>query len=197
MRIKSMLITGLMGIIISLFMGTGVYAEEVYDDSAYKIVLEKINEEYGTHIGYITVDPNEINLIEYESEARKVAEEQVIMYQMIASRVECAAPEFLPNIYNTRLTKTRDSDVWNYETRVFITATYDVSGTTISNPRNISYTLKPLAILLGVNYTPDSGYPTTTIIDSGRTLGVIYIGTLHSGGDFGNTLFYTEFYYNS
>ena len=30
MRIKSMLITGLMGIIISLFMGTGVYAEEVY-----------------------------------------------------------------------------------------------------------------------------------------------------------------------
>lgn len=187
----------LLGLIMILSFGVVVCAKDITDDSEYRLLLDNINKQYGTDIGYYPIDPSKISLAEYEDAARKIAESQRDLELMILSRTsQYDSNDIISD--NLRSTKTKDKDVWNYENWAYITATYDVNSNVISNPRNISIHMKPAAIALSVSYSPNIGYPTTSIIDGGRTLAVTYYGTLNNSGiSFSNIKFYTEYYYNS
>lgn len=197
--VKKMLALSLVVVLSTNFNGVASMAQTFDGDAEYRLILDEINEEYGVNIGFVSVNASEVSLIEYENAARKLAVQQKQLYNMIESRLEYQVVVDGSERDGLRSTKTKDSDVWNWEGVAYITATYDVNGTRISNPRGISEHIKLTSMLLGITYVPYSGYPTTNIVDSGRTLTVTYRGTYFDGvGDtFSNVLFYTEFYYNS
>lgn len=167
-------------------------------DDAYKNILNEINEEYGLDIGYSPVDASAISLDTYEHTVRSVAIQQKELNDFIVQRQEHPLSE-ISTYAEPRATKTITKDVWNYETTFEINATYDVNGNSISNPRSISVSRKLGATLNGIFYSPNSGSPSTKIIDSGRTLTVTYLGTWSTidGLSLANVKFYTEFYYDS
>lgn len=101
----------------------------------YERILDKVNAEYGTDIEYVQVDASEVSLEEYEKVTREVAKEQKNLSDLIAYRVECAEP--IGMLLATMETKHITKDVWGYEDKYTITATYDVEGNAVSNPRNI------------------------------------------------------------
>ena len=167
------------------------------NDAEYKQVLNEINEEYGLNLGYSPVDTSVISLSKYEETVRSVAIQQKELNDFIAQRQEHPLSE-ISTFAAANTSKTITKDVWSYETTFEITATYDVDGHFISNPRSISVNRKLGAILNGIYYSANNGYPTTDIIDSGRTLTVTYYGTWSGAGiNLPNTKFYTEFYYDS
>ena len=199
MKKLSKVIIGILGMVLVAFIGTKANAEELMNDTEYRMILESINKEYGTEIGYYPVDIEKISLTEYEEIARELAISQSELEKMIATRqIYDYKDDRTSNIAAlTSTTKTVNQDVWHYENTAYITATYTVNGNVISSPSGISVHIKPAAAILGVSYTPNIGYPTTAITDGGRTLTVTYYGTYVSGATFTNIKFYTEFYYNS
>lgn len=74
-----------------------------------------------------------------------------------------------------------------------MTATYDVNGTVISNPRGIYVSGKIPGIWYKIY-----GNPVTNILDSGRTLAVTCTGEYHAlDMTFSGIKEYCEFYYDS
>lgn len=72
-------------------------------------------------------------------------------------------------------TKTVTKDCWGeVGNSLSMTATYDVTGTTISNPRDIYVSGKIIGTWFSSYTSPD-----ISIIDSGRTLAVSYTGEYH------------------
>lgn len=160
----------------------------------YERILDEINVEYGTDIEYIQVDASEVSLEEYEKVTRKVAKEQKNLANLIAHRVECAEP--LTMILATRETKHVTKDVWGYEDKYTIKATYDVEGNAVSNPRDIYASVKALYASAGYGFVQES--VSTNIIDGRRTLAVTVTGMQFLNGiRYGNIDLYTEFTYAS
>lgn len=166
-------------------------------DSAYREILETVNAEYGLNLEFGSVNTATVSLTEYESTVRTVALEQKLLNELIAQRKEHPLSNDAP-FAEARASKTVTKDVWNYTTTFTMTATYDVNSNSISNPRSFSVNRKVGAVLNGIYYTPNNGSPSTSIIDSGRTLAVTYYGTWYTKEiTLANTKFYSEFYYDS
>lgn len=189
----------LVSVVILLSSNMTVWAGEPRD-AEYRKIMQEINEEYNLNLGYVEIDPEAISLSEYEDILREVASDQKELYDLIAQREEhLVSEQSIEGFAMAAVTKTVTKGVLGgYENMFEVTATYDVSGTTISNPRSIKLSATMAASALRFRYSPNSGYPTTSIIDSGRTLAVTYYGTF-STPEFtvSNVLFYTEFYYDS
>lgn len=185
--------------ILAIFLATSTTTlAKTPDDAAYREIMQKINEEYNLDLGYVEVDSDVISLGEYEAELRSLAIQQKEVNDMIAQRRVYQGSEK----YRARAvtSKTVEKAVWGgYSYQFKIKATYDVSGTTISNPRAISISRTLAAAASDLDYTPNIGSPTTDIIDSGRTLTVTYYGAYTAGGRLiaANVKLYTEFYFDS
>ena len=184
---------GLMGIV---FSSVSFNALASSPENMYKEVLEEINDTYGLDLEYCPVDTSKVSIEEYRNVVEQVAIQQRDLKNMIEKRssLDSSNREIL-----TRETKTITKSVWqeNLSGYFKITATYDVNGMNVSNPRNIYYSRTFAAIYLGIDFSPYPGYPTTSIIDSHRTLGVTYKGVYIAGNtSLGNVTLYTEFYYS-
>lgn len=160
----------------------------------YQNILYNINRNYGLNLEYESVDTSKVSLEEYEQFVTSVAIQQKKLYQLILQR-ELYSLKGLNISVEPRASKTITKDTWQYGDAFSISATYDVNGVVISNPRNISINEKKWPV---VRYTPNAGSPTTNIIDSGRTLTVKYYGTYTAiDVSVSNVQLYAEFYYDS
>ncbi len=173
----------------------------------YRNALIKINHEYGTNIEFGSVDTTKVSLSDYETTAREIAAEQKALEEYIHNRNTYKGKQFYFDTFakakKKTKTVTKDASGWN---GFKISATYDVTGTKISNPRSIK--VKQRVPLLSDDFTPYSG-PSSKIIDSGRTLTVTFVGSVwrterdHQTGatsnytEFKNIKLYSEFYYDS
>ena len=190
---KKIISLALMAVMLVGFNIT-VFAAEESSIDPYVQVLAEINEEYGQQLILQDVDASKISLEEFEVLMRDMAAQQKELKEYVANR-----EEYISDGVNTNLarstTKTVEQECWN-DSSFYVKATYDVNGTHISNPRNISV---GSSIPFGT-YTCNVGYPTTQIIDSGRTLTVTAYGTFDNyfaGVHISNVYVYTEFYYDS
>lgn len=184
---------GIMGIV---FSSVDFSARASGTENKYKETLEEINETYDLDLEYCPIDTSKVSIEEYRNVVEQVAIQQRDLKEMIEKR---ASQDNSDRLISTRETKTVTKSVWQdgLSGSFKITATYDVNGMIISNPRDISYHRTLSAIILGINYSPYPGYPTTNILDTGRTLSVTYYGVYIAGNtSVGNTMLYTEFYYS-
>lgn len=167
------------------------FAAEESSVVSYNKVLAEINEEYGQEIGIESVDISQVSIEEFENIARSLAVQQKMLKEYVANRENYISNGI--DLYSTTsVSKTVSKPSWQSDDYI-ITATYDVSGTRISNPRNIKIDVSGI-----LYYICNHGYPVTDIIDSGRTLTVSAYGTVQGGGvTFTNIYVYTEFYYDS
>lgn len=150
-----------------------------------------INEKYGQEIGVESVDTSKVSIEEFEAMATSLAIQQRELKECIRNR-ETYVPKGMGLFSTLSTTKTVSNPSWQSDAYT-ITATYDVNGTFISNPRDIKISARGI-----MTYTCNHGSPTTSIIDSGRTLTVSAYGTVQGGGaTFTNVYVYTEFYYDS
>lgn len=190
---KKIICFALAAVMLFNFSTTAV-AAEVSSNDRYVEVLSEINEEYGQELVLQNVDPSKISLEEFEVLMRDLAIQQKELKEYIANREEYISDRTNLNFARSS-SKTVKKDCWNADS-FYMTATYDVNGTQISNPRNITI---GTSIPFGY-YTCNVGYPTTQIIDSGRTLTVTAYGTYNNnfaGIHVSNFHLYTEFYYDS
>lgn len=163
-------------------------------DSEYENILNSINAEFGLDIGYGSVDSEKISLDQYEALTRKVAKQQRELLDYIESNKNTNNKfKDSKNLIQARITKTRTSGVWGYESTFKITATYDVNGNQVSNISKLS-----LSIVSSTAKLISTSSPSITKIDGGRTYGVEYIADIMlSGIQFKDISLYTEFYYSS
>ncbi|HZK27300.1 MAG TPA: hypothetical protein VFD00_07175 [Thermoclostridium sp.] len=180
--------------------GVSVFATSP-DISAYKTVLDNINDEYSLKFGYVTVDASKITLEEYENKIRKLARQQKELLDYIALReivfikTDTEQNKIVPS---SHVIKTRTKPTWSLGEYFTITATYAVyDGSRIGICRDSRINLTIPAILANVFLTNISS-PTYSVIDGGRTSTVQYTTTVHFDSIFGidNVLLYTEFYYS-
>lgn len=181
-----------MAVMLLLGESMVVSAAEVVPNDPYQTVLMSINEEYGLQLGYEPVNPEKTSLEEYEKMARSLAISQKELEEYIANREEYVG-KGIPSMARSS-TKTVTKDCWSpYDNYFTMTATYDVNGTAISNPRDIHVNDKSL-----VAHFSSYAQPSTDIIDSKRTLAVTFVGEYHMmGSHISGIKVYCEFYYDS
>lgn len=183
-------------IVMTMFLllgqNTVALAAESTAYDPYQALLVEINEEYGLQLGYVPVDSGKVSLEEYERTARSIAASQKELEEYIANREEYFG-EGNPFLLRSS-SKTVTKDCWGERgNSLTMTATYDVNGTTISNPRNIFVNSKVFGI-----WFSSYANPITSILDSGRTLAVSYTGDHHVlDMTFTEVTVYCEFYYDS
>lgn len=196
-HMKKMLCLCLVLVLITGFSGTSVFAAS--DISPYERTLNSLNQEFDLNLGYIPVDESKVSLEKYEKTARELAIQQRALIDYISNRenqINKIANPLKDIMPLATVTKTSTKDVWNLTAYFSITATYNViNNSTISSMRNARLNSKNAAIITNTYITGLSG-PTYSIIDSGETGTVKYVGTIHFDSIIGisNTVFYTEFY---
>ncbi|MDR2888637.1 MAG: hypothetical protein LBV33_02220 [Lachnospiraceae bacterium] len=179
--------------ILMLSASLTAFASSSSDDAQYREMLNEINAEYGLDLGYAPVDINVISLDTYEENIRAVAIQQHELKEMIENRQENSDTRLI----FTRASKTVTKDALPFD--VFtITATYDVNGNQISNPRNMYVSGKAINLITGEAYFVTSG-PHTSIVDGGRSLLVDFYGTHITalGIPVNNVRVHADFAYNS
>ncbi len=66
-------------LITCILFSTFSFTAFASNDAKYRAILERINNEYGTNLGYCPVDSSKISISEYESATRKIAAEQKML----------------------------------------------------------------------------------------------------------------------
>ncbi len=194
------ILNALLLIALTLFFTTPVYAAETNaaEPDPYQAVLEQINSEYGTDLEYIPVTSDKATIEEYEAFVRMVASNSARTEDEIENRTV-----FLPDSNENALatmsgSKSVTHDTWgSWATSFSITASYNIDGNKIS-AFNDAYVNNKVPVLYF--FQKDAGYPTHSIIDSGRTLAVTFYGTVYESNlqfSIGNVKLYAEFNANS
>lgn len=192
------ILNALLLIVLTSAFAVPVYAAEPSVADPYKAVLEQINAEYGTDLEYIPVTSDTATVEEYEAFVKMVAANSVRTENEIENRAVCL-PDLNENAIATMSSsKSVTHDTWgSWATSFSITASYNVEGNKISAFNN-AYVNNKVPVLYF--FQKDAGYPTHSIIDSGRTLAVTFYGTVYDSKlqfSVGNVKLYAEFNANS
>lgn len=182
----------LISLAMTMLLCTPAYAAEFVDDE-YVQILNEINEEYHTDIGYGYVDKEKVSLDEYREFMETVAQYSAETDEAIRKRHNNM--EVLnAGIALASTQRTATADVWgSWASSFAVTATYTVNGNKIVSLQSAKVKNKNI---LGFLYTANAGSPTSSIIDSGRTLTVTFYGTVRSiegAISATNVKLYTEF----
>ena len=164
------------------------------EKDCYEQVLNKVNEAYGTNLGYVKVNESEISLEDYTNLAKKIAADQRRLLDYLESK-ENEMMDISENeaaLYST-ITKTRTKPTWSFPSNITITATYNVyDGVRVSSAWGARLGLTAGGYL-NTQILNESG-PSYSLLDGGRTAGVKYTATVKiNGATFSNSTLYTEF----
>lgn len=163
--------------------------------SEYDDYVEEINSKYNLEIIKKDGVENNCNLEKFKQDVDSIVESQLYFRKKEAEyKIRKNNNFFLINSksgYST-ITQTKNSSSAVFK----ITATFDYYNGTpknVRNFRNISYSYS--TNFTNAGFLPSSGYPQVSIIDSGRTGVVKYVGLFtNSGFTLRNYMFSAEFY---
>lgn len=166
----------------------------------YAAAVNEINDKYDTELGVGEFDHSKVALDEFYQIIEEEAQRQAALEAAINSRhFNTESLNAGDGIMAIAASKSATKDAWGYETQYSITANYTVNGNKITGFQNAYVSSKNL---LFFQFVANSGYPVTSIIDSGRTLTVTFVGTHFLVGTSEiipilNTKLYAEFTANS